>query len=305
MNKGIFYAAGAYMLWGLLPIYWKSLQGVPALEILAHRMTWSLAVVLLLLAFQRHWSWIRRALSSPRILGTFLASATLLSVNWGVYIWAVNAGHVVETSLGYFINPLVNVLLGVLFLGERLRPWQGAAIALAVGGVLYLTFSYGALPWIALTLAGSFGLYGLLRKTAALTSLEGLTLETALLFLPALGFLLFLEGSGQAAFGHASPGTSLLLAGAGVATAIPLLLFATGARLITLTTLGFLQYMAPTIQFMLGVFLYREPLSTERLIGFCLIWLALIVYSIEGMRQGRRARLARAAASGLPYHKVG
>lgn len=295
MNKGIFYGVGAYLLWGLLPIFWKSLHHVPALEILAHRMVWSLAFVVVLLAAQGRWRWLLPVLKNGRVLLTFTVSALLLSLNWFIYIWAVNAGHIVETSLGYFINPLLNVLLGTLFLKERLRPGQLAAIIVATIGVLYLTLHYGSLPWIALTLAGSFGIYGLLRKTAALNSLEGLTLETLVLFLPALAYLIYLEVVGTAAFGHTGLTTTLLLIAGGVATALPLLLFASGARRITLTLMGILQYIAPTMQFLIGVFLYHEPLDSDRLIGFSLIWLALAIYSLEGiLRSGRSARLRAA-----------
>ena len=297
MNKGILYATGAYVLWGLLPIYWKALQNVPALEILAHRMVWSLAVVLLLVTFQRHWRWLRFAFGNARILLTFMSTALLLSINWFVYIWAVNAGHIVEASLGYFINPLVNVLLGILFLKERLRLWQGVAILVALSGVLYLTINYGQLPWIALSLAVSFGLYGLLRKTAALNSLEGLTLETILLFPPALAYLLYLQWIGSAAFGHTSAMTAVLLASAGIATAAPLLLFAASARRITLTSLGILQYIAPTLQLLIGVFMYDEPLTAARLIGFCLIWLALLLYTVEGALHNSKDIRLRTAAS--------
>lgn len=290
-NKGMIYAASAYVLWGLLPLFWKALQHVPALEILAHRMVWALLVVLLLLAFTRNWNWLGAVLRSPRTLLTFLASALLLSVNWFVYIWGVNAGYVVETSLGYFINPLVNVLLGVLFLGERLRAWQAAAIAVATAGVLYLTFSYGSPPWIALTLAGSFGLYGLIRKTAALNSLEGLTLETLLLFPFAFGYLVFREWNGIGALGRVDALTTLLLVVSGVATAAPLLLFAAGARRITLTALGILQYIAPSLQFTIGVLVFNEPITTDRLIGFSLIWLALLIYTGEGLFRTQTARL--------------
>ncbi len=300
MNKGILYAASAYIIWGLLPLFWKSLHGVPALEILAHRMAWSLLIVLLLVAYRRQWAWLRVAFQEPRTLLRFLATALLLSVNWFVYIWAVNAGHIVETSLGYFITPLVNVLLGTLFLGERLRFWQGAAIALALSGVLYLTISYGALPWIALTLAGSFGFYGLLRKTAPLNSLEGLTVETLLLFVPAFGYLLFLGASGKGAFGHAGASTSFLLASAGAATALPLLLFASGARRITLTTLGLLQYIAPTMSFMIGILIYHEPLSQARLIGFAFIWVALLLYTAEGVRHSRQTAKHNRTLAGFP-----
>lgn len=295
MNKGIFYGVGAYLLWGLLPIFWKSLHAVPALEILAHRMVWSLAFVIVLLAAQGHWRWLVPVLKNGRVLLTFTVSALLLSLNWFIYIWAVNAGHIVETSLGYFINPLLSVLLGMLFLKERLRPGQIAAIAVALIGVLYLTLHYGSLPWIALTLAGSFGVYGLLRKTATLSSLEGLTLETLVLFPPALAYLVYVEWAGNAAFGHTGLTPSLLLICGGVATALPLLLFASGARRVTLTLMGILQYIAPTMQFLIGVFLYNEPLDGDRLIGFSLIWLALAIYSLEGLlRSGRSARLRAA-----------
>lgn len=288
MNRGVLAAAGAYICWGLLPLYWKQLQAVPALEILAHRMTWSLVFVVLLLALRRQWAWLRTTFANRRILLTYTISALLLALNWYLYIWAVNAGHVVETSLGYFINPLVNVILGVLVLHERLRLAQGAAIVVAAGGVLYLTFTLGSVPWIALVLAVTFGTYGLLRKTAALNALEGLALETMVLFPAALIYLLVLQGQARAAFVQTSVLTTLLLAGAGVATAIPLLLFATGARRLTLTTLGLLQYIAPTLQFLLGVFLYHEPVPMARLIGFGLIWLALGLYSAEGLLHSRR-----------------
>jgi chloramphenicol-sensitive protein RarD len=232
---------------------------------------------------RRRWAWLKTAVHTPRTILLFIASATLLSVNWFVYIWGVNAGFIVETSLGYFINPLASVLMGVFFLGETLRRGQWVTIGLAASGVIYLTVQYGALPWIALTLATSFGLYGLIRKTAPLGSLEGLSLETALMFVPALGYLIYLEVAGTAAFGHVDGKTTLLLAFAGVATAVPLLLFAAGARLIKLATIGILQYIAPTIQFLIGVLIYHEPFSLDRLVGFSLIWLALIIYSGENI----------------------
>lgn len=230
------------------------------------------------------------------MLLTFTLSGTLLAVNWYTYIWGVNNGHIVETSLGYFINPLVNVLLGFVFLKERMRPAQWLALSVAAAGVLYLTFNYGSFPWIALTLAFSFGAYGLLRKTAPLNSAEGLFVETAVLFLPALGFLLLEEARGVGALGHMGATTTLLLIGAGAATSIPLLLFASGARRITLTTLGLLQYVAPTLQFLIGVLIYHEPFGVERLIGFGLIWLALALYTAESYVSRRR----RAAAPVTP-----
>ncbi len=294
MNKGYLYGIGAYLIWGFLPIYWKSLEAVPAIESLSSRIVWSLVLIGVLLLVRRHWRWLGTAVRDWRIMLTFLLSGSILAVNWGTYIWAVNADHVVETSLGYFINPLVSVLMGVWFLQEKLRRGQWTAVAIAALGVFYLTYIHGSLPWIALTLAFTFAIYGYIRKTAALGALEGLTLETAWLFLPALAVLLYLRLQGP---GHLEQGdwqTALLLMGTGVITAVPLLWFSTAARLIPLSSVGLLQYIAPTCQFALGVFLYREPFSPAQLIGFCCIWLALLIYTAEGVRYNRRRRLARA-----------
>ncbi len=287
MNRGILYGIGAYVLWGLLPIYWKALQSVPAAEILANRMVWSLAVVLLILAIKKDWGWLRPSLQNRRILITYFITACILAVNWFVYIWSVNHNFIVETSLGYFINPLVSVLLGVVFLHEKLRWGQLGAIAIAVIGVVYLTYGYGAVPWIALTLAFTFATYGLLRKTGSLDSSQGLTMETGVLFLPAFAYLLMLQNQGSSAFAQGDPKTTLLLIGAGLATGIPLLLFGAAARRITLTNLGLLQYIAPTLQFMLGVFVYGEAFSYTRLIGFSIIWFALAVYTMESLVYNR------------------
>ena len=297
-HKGVIYAAGAYTMWGLLPLFWRGLLGVPAVEILAHRMVWSLFVVLGILMVQRHWKWLPTAIRQPRIVLPFLASAILLTINWFVFIWGVNAGHVVETSLGYFINPLVNVLLGILFLKERLRLWQGVAIVIAVIGVVHLAVVYGSFPWIALSLAFSFGGYALIRKLAPLPSLEGLTMETLLLFLPALGYLLYLQGQGVSSFGFDLPLVTTLMAVSGVITAAPLLLFASGARLLSMTTLGLLQYIAPTLQLGIAVLVFGEPLSMLRLVGFAFIWLALLIYSGENiLRVQRISRLQTATES--------
>jgi len=267
-----------------LPVYWKAIEHVPAQEILGHRVVWSLAVALGVLALRRQWGWLREVSRRPAILLPFVGTAVLLTVNWLIYIWANNTGHIVETSLGYFINPLVNVLLGVLLLSERMRAWQWAAVGLASVGVAYLTFSYGRLPWIALILASTFGLYGLIRKTAALESTQGLAVEMALMFLPALGYLAYLGTRRAGSFGRAGVGvpTTALLGLAGIVTAIPLILFAYGARRVPLTRLGVLQYAAPTLQFLVGVILYDEGFPKARLIGFGIIWAALLVYSIEG-----------------------
>ncbi|HET89311.1 MAG TPA: EamA family transporter RarD [Chloroflexi bacterium] len=293
MNTGILAAVIAYTLWGLLPIYWKALQTVPALEIMCHRAVWSALFLLLALTLRRRWEWTALVRKSRRTQTTFLVTAGLLSVNWFLYIWAVNTGHVVDASLGYFINPLLSVLLGLLFLAEKLRPWQWVAIGVAALGVVYLTLGYGAFPWIALTLALTFGIYGLLRKIASLESLEGLALETTLMSVPALIYLISLELAGQALFGHADAVTNVLLALSGVATALPLLLFAYAARRITLATVGILQYLAPTGQFLLGTLAYREPFTPARLVGFSVIWTALLIYSLEGVLQARKQRINR------------
>ncbi len=289
----MFFAATAYILWGMFPLYFKLLQGVAAPQILMHRIIWSLAFVLAALAWRRQWQWLRKVLRQPRVLLGFGVSALLLSSNWLLYIWAVNGGRVVDASLGYFITPLVNVLLGYLLLKEKLRPLQWASIALAAAGVGWLTWQGGQLPWIGLLLAATFGTYGLLRKTAALGPLEGLTLETLLLVPLALGYLALLNAQDQNTFHGASSATRWLLAASGPITAIPLLLFAAGARRIPLSTLGFLQYIAPTLQLLLGVWLYREPFGGARLAGFVTIWAALAVYSAEGLWQAHRSRQQR------------
>jgi chloramphenicol-sensitive protein RarD len=292
MNKGVLLGIGAYALWGFLPIYWKAIRIVPAIQILCHRVVWSLLFVLILLALLKDWAPLRRAVRTPTTLLIFACSAVLLGVNWLTYIWGVNAGFIVETSLGYFINPLVSVLLGVVFLHEKLRPWQWLPVCLAGAGVVYLAFSYGQLPWIALVLAFTFGLYGLVKKTAPLGSLHGVTLETAILFLPCLGYLWLAERAGSGALGHASPLTNLLLVGTGVATSTPLLMFGAAARRIPLSTLGILQYIAPTCQFLLGTLVYGEPFTMSNLVGFVLIWTALLVFTLEGVIGRRKAALA-------------
>jgi chloramphenicol-sensitive protein RarD len=290
MNGGLLSAIGAYTLWGILPVYWKSIRAVPALEVVCHRTVWSLVFLLVLLLWRRRWEWLQQAIRDRVTLITFLVTTSLLGLNWFVYIWAVNAGHIVDASLGYFINPLISVLLGMVFLGERLRPWQWAAIGLAFGGVVFLTLGYGAFPWIALTLATSFGLYGLLRKTAALGSTEGLSLEMAILSIPCLAYLITLEITGTASFGHTEAMTSILLALTGVITAFPLIMFAYAARQVTLATVGILQYIAPTLQFLLGVLVYGETFTRARLLGYGAIWVALLVYSAEGLIQGQRQK---------------
>jgi chloramphenicol-sensitive protein RarD len=283
MHIGMLYAAAAYAVWGLFPLYFKALQSIAPAQILLHRMLWSLGFLIVVLAWRRQWAWLGDVLKRPKVLAGFAASALLLSSNWFIYIWAVNHGRVVDSSLGYFINPLLNVLLGFLLLRERLRPVQWTAVALAAAGVAWLTWQGGHLPWIALALAVTFGLYGLLRKTAALGTLEGLALETLLLFPLALGYLIVLTLHHDNQFLAAPAAQQWLLAAAGPITAIPLLLFAAGARRITLSLLGLLQYIGPTLQLLLGVWLYHEPFGGVRVIGFALIWSALAVYSLEGL----------------------
>ena len=292
MRTGILSAALAFLCWGLFPIYFHALGDVPPLQILAHRMLWSLAFLLLVLGFRRQWRWLEQV-RHPRIFWSFVASAFLLSANWLVYIWSVNNGHVIEASLGYFINPLVNIMLGYLILKERLRPVQWTAIGLAGLGVAWLTWQTGTVPWIALFLAASFGGYGLLRKTAALGALEGLSFETMVLFPIAAGYVIYLTLAGDNMFiNTGSDTTRLLLVAAGPITAIPLLLFASGARQIPLSILGLLQYLSPTIQFLLGVLLFKEAFTADRLVGFVLIWVALLLFAGEGLVRHRAAHAA-------------
>jgi chloramphenicol-sensitive protein RarD len=294
LRRGTAFGAAAYLLWGLFPLYFPLLEPAGALEILAHRVVWSLVVVLGLLAAGRSWSWVRPLLRDRRTLGAMVLAALLIALNWALYIWAVNAEHVVETSLGYFITPVVLVLIGVVVLHERLRPVQWVAIGLGTVAVLVLTVDYGRPPWIALGLAASFAAYGLIKKRVGATvgAVQSLTVETAVLVLPALAYLVVLEVRGEGHFGHVGAGHSLLLASAGVATAVPLLLFASAARRVPLTTLGLLQYLAPVLQFLIGVLLYDEPMPASRLAGFALVWMALVVLSVDGVRHRTRARRA-------------
>jgi len=290
MNKGIFYGIGAYMLWGFFPIYWKLLHHVPALELLSHRIVWSYLLLVAVILATRKGADFRKLLSA-RIVGIYLIAALLIGGNWGTYVWGVNAGHIVETSLGYFINPLVSVLLGVVILRENLRPAQWGPILLALIGVVYLTVTFGRLPWIALTLAFTFGFYGLVKKLAPLSSLYGVALETGVLFIPALVFLSFAHVNKTGAFLRTGTGADLLMIGAGVVTTIPLVMFASAAKRIPLTIIGILQYLAPTIQFLIGVFVYREPFDQTQLIGFSMIWLALLLFWGESYLANRKPRL--------------
>lgn len=287
-RRGVIYALTAYGLWGLMPLYVKALGKVPPLQIVAHRVVWASSLLALLVVATRQVAWLTLLRRQPRRLWTFALSAAVLSVNWLVYIWAVGQGRVVDASLGYFINPLLSVVLGVVVLKERLRPAQWAAVGVAALGVLWLSLLAGEVPWIGLTVAASFGVYGLLRKTAPLDALGGLTLETLLLLPVALGYVVYASfGSGGVFAGGGSSRTLLLLA-AGPVTALPLLAFGAGARRIPLALVGILQYVAPTLQLLLGIVAFGEVLPGQKLVGFALIWLAVLVYSADVL--ARRVR---------------
>ncbi|MFD8986164.1 EamA family transporter RarD, partial [Streptomyces sp. NPDC059564] len=276
-RTGLLYGFGAYGMWGLVPLFWPLLKPSGAIEILAHRMVWSLAVVGVALLALRRWKWLGELLRQPRKLALTALAATVISVNWGLYIWAVNNGQVVEASLGYFINPLVTIALGVLVLGERLRRAQWAAVGISLAAVLVLAVGYGRPPWISLTLAFSFAAYGLIKKKLGMGGLESLTAETAVLFLPALGYLLWLGAEGQSTFASQGLGHSALLASTGLVTAIPLVCFGAAAIRVPLSTLGLLQYLAPVFQFGLGVLYFHEAMPPERWVGFSLVWVALVL----------------------------
>jgi chloramphenicol-sensitive protein RarD len=296
MRKGVALAATSYAVWGLFPAYFLLLRSVSPVEVLAHRMIWSLVFLSVVLAFRRQWSWLRPLTRQPKLIGRFAFSAALLSGNWLLYIWAVNSGHVIDASLGYFINPLVNIMLGFMLLEERLRPAQWLAVLIAGIGVLWLTWQGRHFPWIAIVLALTFAFYGLMRKTAALGPLEGLSLETLLLFPLAAAYLAWAAFIGDNAFVHADFALRLVMMAAGPITAIPLLLFAAGARRITLSTLGLLQFIAPSLQLLLGIWMFHEPFGGARMWGFVIIWAALALYSAEGLLRSRRIEPSSAAA---------
>ncbi|WP_436843835.1 EamA family transporter RarD [Streptomyces hundungensis] len=276
-------------MWGLVPLFWPLLKPADAIEILAHRMVWSLGLVAIVLLVMGRWAWIGALVRQPRKLGLIALAAVVITVNWGVYIWSVNSGHVVEASLGYFINPLVTIAMGVLILKERLRRAQWIAVGIGAASVTVLTVGYGQPPWISLTLAFSFATYGLVKKKVNLGGLESLAAETAVQFLPALGYLLWLGGQGRATFGNEGAGHAALLAATGVVTAIPLICFGGAAIRVPLSTLGLLQYLAPVFQFLLGIVYFHEAMPPERWAGFALVWLALTLLTWDALRGGRRA----------------
>jgi len=289
-RTGVIATTSAFVLWGLFPIFWKQLTGVNALELIAHRIAWSLVFLIPIVIARGTWGASMRALRDPAAVRVHLLSGALLTLNWLVFVWAVNEGRIVETALGYFLTPLVNVAFGIVFLRERLRGAQGVALAIATAGVAVLIVRLGQFPWVALALAATFGSYGLLRKKSTLGSLSGLTLETTLMLPLALGFILWRHAEGVGALGSVGALQTSYIVASGVVTAIPLLLFAQGARLIQLSTVGLLQYIAPSVQFAIGVLVYAEPMPPERLWAFGLIWTALALYSVDSVWAARRPR---------------
>ncbi len=288
--RGLTAASTAFFVWGLLPLYLKALQAVPVLQVTAHRMTWGCLFAFAWLAVRGELDLMRAALADPKMRLRLLASATLISTNWLLYVWSIINDHAVEASLGYFINPLLNVLMGVLVLSERLNRAQWSAVGIAAASVLYMTWSAGHPPWIALVLALSFCLYGLLRKMVSVEALPGFATETLMLLPIGMGYLLWCEVTGVGTLGHAGLGTNMLLALGGPITALPLVLFAYGARRIPYSTVGLLQYIGPSIQLMLAVFVFHEPFERTRAVGFGLIWLAIAIYLGDGLWRARKTR---------------
>ncbi len=291
LNPGILYALAAYGAWGVFPIFWKQLDAIPVAPLIAHRVVWSFVLLTSVVGISGRWRRLRPHLRDRRIVATYALAALLVGSNWMLFVGAVISGHVIDTSLGYFINPLLSVLLGVFVLGERPRRMQWVAITIAAVGVIYLTIIYGTPPWIALGLAVTFGLYGLIKKRAPLPSLEGLWLETTVLLPIALGFLIVSTTTGDATWTNLPVRGMVLLVATGVITVVPLLMFTSAARRIPLWMLGMFQYLTPTLTFTLGVFLYHEPFSTERFVGFCIVWVALVVFVIDVARGSGRGSL--------------
>ena len=286
--SGVVCAVTAFLIWGMSPVYFKVLKAVPAFEILMHRIVWSFIFLIPLVVIRGQWQNFKTAILTKHTLLILTATTIVVASNWFVFIWAINHDKILQTSLGYYINPLVNVVLGMVFLKERLRRPQLLAVILAAAAVCYLTVQFGKPPWIALFLAFSFGLYGLIRKVAPVSALAGLTVETMLLCLPAIGYLVYIDAMGHGSFFRLNMQIDGLLMGAALVTAVPLLFFTTGARRLHLSTIGILQYIAPSCTFLLAVFVYREPFQTAQLLTFVLIWSALIIYSVDSVRAYRR-----------------
>ena len=287
-RSGFFYALCAYVLWGVLPLYMKAVAHIPAIEVVAHRVVWSLPVAGALLVWLGRTADIKRALRTPRTLMMGMLTAVLISINWCVYVWAIAADRALETALGYYINPLFSVLLGAVLLGEKLKPAQMVALALAVLAVLLLTWENGGLPWVSIVLAVSWGFYALCKKTLPIGPAQGFFLEVFILAIPSLAYLIWLQSTGAGHFGNGSWSDVWLLMSSGLITAVPLILYANGAKLLRLSTIGIMQYIAPTMIFLIAVFLFREPFSTETAVAFGLIWAGLALYSWSMFFAGRQ-----------------
>ncbi|HMF69129.1 MAG TPA: EamA family transporter RarD [Phyllobacterium sp.] len=294
-KKGFIFALCAYLLWGVLPFYLKSVAHIPALEVVAHRIVWSVPIAALLLWWMGLLGDLKVAFTTPRMLGMAVLTASLITVNWGTYVWAIGNNHTVDTALGYYINPLVNVVLGGIFLSERLSKAQMVAVGLAACAVILLTVSSGGLPWISLVLAFSFGFYGFFRKTLPIGAIQGFTLEVLILSIPSLGFIAWTMTQNTSHFTNGAPHDTSLLLFAGLATAVPLIFYALGAKLLRYTTIGLMQYLAPTIVFFIAIFVFGEPFSHVQLIAFVLIWSALAIYTWSMVHETRKARLASTA----------
>ena len=296
-RRGLWIAVAAFVIWGLMPLYWYLLREVPSLQIVLHRAVWCAVLVAAWLTLREGRGWLRAVIVQPRLAAMLALSGTLIAFNWGLYVWAVNSGHVIEASLGYFINPLLNVLIGVVFLRERLSRAQWIAVALAGGGVAWLTARYGSFPWIALCLAGSFALYGVIRKFAAVEAVRGLGVENMFMFVPALALLAWIELGGSGGFFSLRWGgwTDALLVLGGALTAIPLIFFAYAVRRVPLSVIGLLQYLGPTLQLLLGVFFFGEPFGADRAAGFAFIWAGLAIFAFDGVRAARRRIVAQQA----------
>ena len=307
MNRGHFYAFSAYTLWGLLPLYWQRLHDIPAAQVVAHRIVWSCLVLIPIVLIGGQGSAIWTAVRDRRVFGRQLVAALLVCANWLGFVWAVTHDRILESSLGYFINPLMSIIIAVVLLGERLRAVQWMAVGLAALGVIWLAGQYGAVPWIALSLATTFCLYSFVKKTTALHPIASLSIETWSLFVPALGFLVYEHQQGRGGWMSGDELADALLVGSGIATTIPLLLFAAGAQLIPLSTTGLLQYVGPTLQFLLGVLVFHEPFSPAKLIGFALVWTALIIYVADMLHKLKRNQveaLTLPAVGGKVYEGV-
>jgi chloramphenicol-sensitive protein RarD len=282
MNPGILYALGCGIIWGLFPVYFKLVRTIPATQLIGHRIAWSCIMLLLVIAALRQWKKFCAAIKTPRTILLYTVAAILLAINWLTFVWATNSNFLVEASLGYFVEPLITITIGVIFLHERMRPLQWLSLGIVGAGVGYLTFVYGSFPWISLIIAFSFGIYGAIKKIAPLSSLYGLSLETAILFLPAIIYLVYVDTIHEGAFLHTDLLSNCILVGMGVVTTVPLLMFAAATKRINLSLVGFTRYTTPSLQFLLGVLIYREPFTQTKLIGFCIIWLALFIFVCEG-----------------------